>query len=457
MAKTKSVFICSNCGNEAAKWIGKCPACGEWNRYVEEVIHKSSKNLSFKSVSSSYSPVKITDIKSDSFGRIDTLIGEFNRILGGGLVRGSLVLIGGEPGIGKSTLVLQLALILKHLKILYVSGEESAQQIKMRAERISKSENENCYILSEVLLENIFVQIENLKPDIVIVDSIQTVYSETMDSSPGSISQVRDSAARFLKFAKESTIPVILVGHITKDGTLAGPKILEHIVDCVLLFEGDSNLAYRVLRTTKNRYGSTSELGIFEMHENGLIEVINPSEILISKSEEELSGIAIAATLDGHRSFLIEVQALVSTAAYGTPQRSSTGFDARRLNMLLAVLEKRAGFKIASKDVFLNIAGGIKVIDPAIDLAVISAVISSGLDKPVPKNICFCAEISLSGEIRPVSRVEQRIKEAEKLGFRKIIISGYNNYKQNHTSKIKIIKANKIEQAIKQLFTDNQD
>ncbi|MFO7656841.1 MAG: DNA repair protein RadA [Bacteroidales bacterium] len=455
MAKTKSVFVCSNCGNEAAKWIGKCPACGEWNTYVEELIHKTGKpHLPGKDLSRPH-PVRIADIQTGDHERINTLIGEFNRILGGGLVPGSLVLLGGEPGIGKSTLVLQLALMLSHLKILYVSGEESASQIKMRAQRISKDQHGNCFVLSEVLLENIFVQIENIQPDIVIVDSVQTVYTEQLESSPGSVSQVRECAVRFLKYAKESAVPVILVGHITKDGTLAGPKILEHIVDCVILFEGDNHLAYRVLRTTKNRYGSTSELGIFEMHENGLTEVINPSEILISRSEEDLSGVTIAATLDGHRSFLIEVQALVSTAAYGTPQRSSTGFDARRLNMLLAVLEKRAGFKIAAKDVFLNIAGGIKVVDPAIDLAVISAVISSGLDKPVDKNTCFAAEVSLSGEIRPVGRIEQRIREAEKLGFGKIIISGANAILNNKNLKIKVLKVNKIEQALKLLFTNS--
>ena len=456
MAKTKSVFICRNCGNEAAKWIGRCPSCGEWNTYVEEVIHKTPKGQSFKSESTSFAPIRISDIKSDQLERIDTRINEFNRILGGGLVPGSLVLIGGEPGIGKSTLVLQLALLLDHLKILYVSGEESPQQIKMRSGRISERINPNCFILSEVLLENIFVQAENIKPDIIIVDSIQTIYSENLESSPGSITQVRDSASSFLKFAKESSIPVILVGHITKDGSIAGPKILEHIVDCVLLFEGDNNLAYRILRTTKNRFGSTSELGIFEMHENGLVEVVDPSKILISKSDEDLSGIAIAATLDGHKSFLIETQALVSTAAYGTPQRSSTGFDGRRLNMLLAVLEKRAGFKIATKDVFLNIAGGIKVTDPAIDLAIISAVISSGLDRPIHKNTCLCGEISLSGEVRPVSRIEQRIIEAEKLGFQRIILSGYNNFKLKPDSKIKIIKTTKVEQAIKNLFTDHR-
>ncbi|HJX70532.1 MAG TPA: DNA repair protein RadA [Bacteroidales bacterium] len=456
MAKSKSVFICSNCGNEAAKWIGKCPSCGEWNTYVEEVIYKSNRNLSFKTGYAAASPVKITSVKSDALARIDTRISELNRILGGGMVPGSLMLIGGEPGIGKSTLVLQLALILDHLKVLYVSGEESAQQIKMRADRIAKVQGENCYLLGEVLIENIFAQVENVKPDLIIVDSIQTIYSESGESLPGSVTQVRDCTSRFLKFAKESSIPVILVGHITKDGTLAGPKILEHIVDVVLLFEGENTLSYRVLRTTKNRYGSTSELGIFEMHENGLIEVTNPSEILLSHSNEELSGIATAATIDGHRPFLIEVQALVSTAAYGTPQRSTTGFDVRRLNMLLAVLEKRAGFKIAAKDVFLNIAGGIKVTDPAIDLAVISSVISSGLDRPIPNNICFAGEISLSGEVRPVNHIEQRIREAEKLGFQKIVVSGYNNLKSVRDTKIKVIKANKVEQAIRYLFSKNQ-
>ena len=455
MTKTKSVFICSNCGNEAAKWIGKCPACGEWNTYVEEVIHKSNKNLSFKSGYAVASPVKISSVKSDTLTRIDTQISELNRILGGGMVPGSLILIGGEPGIGKSTLVLQVALILDQMKVLYVSGEESAQQIKMRADRINKVQSDNCYLLSEVLIENIFAQVENVKPNLIIVDSIQTIYSELSDSPPGSISQVRDCTARFLKFAKESSIPVILVGHITKDGTLAGPKILEHIVDVVLLFEGENTLSYRVLRTTKNRYGSTSELGIFEMHENGLIEVTNPSEILLSHSDEELSGIATAATMDGHRSFLIEVQALVSTAAYGTPQRTTTGFDVRRLNMLLAVLEKRAGFKIAAKDVFLNIAGGIKVADPAIDLAVISSIISSGLDRPILNSICFAGEISLSGEIRPVNKIEQRIREAEKIGFKKIVVSGYNKLKSAQHTKIKVIKANKVEQAMRHLFSEN--
>lgn len=454
MATSKSVFICSNCGNESAKWVGKCPACGEWNTYVEEVIYKSKKNLSYKSAFPEASPVKITDIKSDTLTRIDTHISEFNRVLGGGMIPGSLILVGGEPGIGKSTLVLQLAMVLNGMKILYISGEESARQIKMRADRINPAQNNNCYLLTEVVIENIFSRIENIKPDLVIVDSIQTIYSESSESSPGSISQIRDCTARFLKFAKESSIPVVLVGHITKDGTLAGPKILEHIVDVVLLFEGDSALAYRVLRTTKNRYGSTSEMAIFEMHEKGLSEVTNPSQILLSHSEEDLSGIAIAATIDGHRPFLIEVQALVSTAAYGTPQRSTTGFDGRRLNMLLAVLEKRAGFKIAAKDVFLNIAGGIKVTDTAIDLAVISAVISSGLDRPVHKNICFAGEISLSGEIRPVLKIDQRIKEAEKLGFQKIVVSGYNNLKSLGNTGIKIIKANKIEQAVRYLFSD---
>ena len=456
MAKNKTVFVCQNCGAEAAKWIGKCPSCGQWNSYVEEIISKSSRNSIPGSDNTIARPVHLNHIQQGDEKRIDTNIGELNRVLGGGIVPGSLILIGGEPGIGKSTLVLQIALNLNTRNVLYVSAEESARQLKMRSDRIDKSANGNFYVLSEVILENIFIQIQELKPELVIIDSIQTVYSESLESSPGSISQVRDCASKFLKFAKETSVPVILVGHITKDGTLAGPKILEHIVDSVLLFEGDHNHVYRILRTSKNRFGATSELGIFEMHENGLIEVKNPSEILISKFNEELSGIATAATIDGLRPFLIEVQSLVSTAAYGTPQRSSTGFDVRRLNMLLAVLEKRAGFKIAAKDVFLNIAGGIKVTDPAIDLAVVSAIISSGFDRSIDRYICLAGEIGLSGEIRPVNRIEQRIKEAEKLGFRKIIISGYNNLKSMQSGKIRIVTANKIEQALKILFSGTE-
>lgn len=456
MAKIKSVYVCQNCGAEASKWIGKCPACNQWNSYVEEIIHKNRNDLHQTSGLNLSKPVLLNNIEISEENRINTGIGELNRVLGGGIVPGSLVLIGGEPGIGKSTLALQLAIALDHLKVLYVSGEESVKQLKLRAERIEKGKSGNCYILSEVLLENILVQIQNVSPGLVIIDSIQTIYSELFDSTPGSISQVRECAIRLLKFAKDSSIPVIIIGHITKDGTLAGPKIMEHIVDCVLLFEGDSNHVYRILRTSKNRFGATSELGIFEMHENGLIEVLNPSEILISTIDEELSGIATAATIDGLRPFLIEVQALVSTAAYGTPQRSCTGFDVRRLNMLLAVLEKRAGFKLSVKDVFLNIAGGIKVNDPAIDLAVISAILSSGFDKAIGKDTCFAGEIGLSGEIRPVNRIEQRIKEAEKLGFKKIIISGYNKLNNEKQYKIKIVTANKTEQAIKHLFSHDR-
>ncbi len=453
MAKAKSVYVCQNCGAEAAKWIGKCPSCGQWNSYVEEIIQKKSRHQIFDSPHITATPVQLTKINSIEEKRIDTKIGELNRILGGGIVPGSLVLVGGEPGIGKSTLALQLSLLLNHLNVLYVSAEESPQQIKMRADRIDSALNENCYILGEVILENIFTQIQHLKPGLIIVDSIQTIYSEALESSPGSVSQVRDCASKFLKFAKESSIPVILIGHITKEGSLAGPKILEHIVDAVLLFEGDHNHVYRVLRTTKNRFGSTSDLGIFEMHQNGLTEVKNPSEILISNTDEILSGVATAATIDGIRPFLIETQALVSTAAYGTPQRSTTGFDVRRLNMLLAVLEKRAGFKIMLKDVFLNIAGGIKVTDPAIDLAVICAILSSGMDLSIDRYTCFAGEIGLSGEIRPVNRIEQRVKEAEKLGFRKIIVSGYKNYKPSPHLKIKVIPSTKVEQAIKLLFS----
>ncbi len=457
MARNRTIYVCQNCGAEAAKWIGKCPSCGQWNSYVEEIISKNPGTGFPGSDTPSSKPVHLDHIPSGEDKRIDTGISELNRVLGGGIVPGSLILVGGEPGIGKSTLALQIAMQLSTLKVLYVSAEESTKQIKLRSERIGNTPGENLYVLSEVVLEHIFLQIQQLNPDLIIVDSVQTVYSESLESSPGSISQVRDCASRFLKFAKESSVPVILVGHITKDGTLAGPKILEHIVDCVLLFEGDHNHVYRILRASKNRFGATSELGIFEMHEKGLIEVNNPSEILLSKFDEELSGMATASTIDGLRPFLIEVQALVSTAAYGTPQRSSTGFDVRRLNMLLAVLEKRAGFKIAAKDVFLNIAGGIKVTDPAIDLAVVSAVISSGYDRAIDRFCCFAGEIGLSGEIRPVSRIEQRIKEADKMGFTKIIISGYNNLKSVKQSKIKILTANKIEQALRLIFSKDME
>lgn len=455
MAKSKSVYFCQNCGTESAKWIGKCPSCGEWNTYVEQVVTKSSKQNQILYESEKQIPQKISEIKSKKEGRISTKIKEVDRILGGGLVPGSMILIGGEPGIGKSTLALQVALKLDNLKILYISGEESPQQIKMRAERLNL-QNENCFILSETLLENIFTQTINVNPDLIIIDSIQTLYSDKLESSAGTVSQVRETAASLLKFAKEKNVPVFLIGHITKDGNLAGPKALEHIVDTVLQFEGDHNHMYRILRTTKNRFGSTSELGIFEMGNKGLREVTNPSEILITQSEDNLSGTSIASTINGARPLLIEIQALVSSAAYGTPQRSSTGFDNRRLGMLLAVLEKRAGFRLAQKDVFLNIAGGIKVDDPATDLAVIASVLSSNLDLPNDKNICFAGEVGLTGEIRPVTRVDQRISEANKLGFKKIYISKFNSKGLDESKyKIQIIKVSRVEELFRSLFKKN--
>ncbi len=456
MAKIKTVFVCRNCGAEAPKWLGKCPACGEWNTYIEETYY--IKGASGKTISQKENalPLRLSEISSSDEIRLDTGIGEFNRVLGGGLVLGSVVLIGGEPGIGKSTLALQMALNLKKEKILYISGEESTRQIKLRAERIGLS-NENCYFLSETSLENIINQITHLKPGLVIVDSVQTLQDDTLESSPGSISQVRECTVKLLKLAKESFIPFILIGHITKDGLLAGPKILEHIVDTVLLFEGDHQYLYRILRSTKNRFGTTAELGIFEMSQYGLKEVLNPSEILINLNNEGLSGTAIGATVDGIRPFLIEVQALVSSAAYGTPQRISTGYDVRRLNMLLAVLEKRAGFKLATRDVFLNIAGGIRINDPALDLAVIIAVLSSNFDYPVKKNICFSAEVGLSGEIRPVNRIDQRIREAEKLGFKTILISsGYEKKSIASGKEISIITVSRVDEAIKFLFASKK-
>jgi DNA repair protein RadA/Sms len=450
MPKSRTVYICQNCGAEAPKWIGRCPACGQWNTYVEEIIQKSSKTSELKFSGPVSEPVSISEIASTAEKRIDTKNNELNRLLGGGLVRGSLVLLGGEPGIGKSTIALQIALTMNEFRILYVSGEESYQQIKLRADRL-KLKSENCFILSEILIENIFAQIQNTSPDIVIIDSVQTLQTEDIESSPGSVSQVRECASRLLKFAKNSSVPVILIGHITKDGSLAGPKILEHIVDTVLLFEGDNNYVYRILRVLKNRFGPTSELGIFEMQNNGLKEVSNPSQILISPDTENMSGVAIASTIDGIRPFLIEVQALVSSAVYGMPQRSTTGFDIRRLNMLLAVLEKKAGFRLATKDVFLNIAGGIKVNDPAIDLAVICAILSSSFDKPVNKKICFAGEVGLSGEIRPVNNIDLRVKEAERQGFREILIAN-NNIGALSRAKIGITRVKKVEGAIKILF-----
>ncbi|PWL40125.1 DNA repair protein RadA [Flagellimonas aquimarina] len=452
MAKTKTAFFCQNCGSQYPKWIGQCSSCKQWNTIVEEVVQKDEKK-GWKSSSSSAkkaaTPLRISEITNEKETRLDTQDQEFNRVLGGGLVPGSLTLLGGEPGIGKSTLLLQIALKLAY-KTLYVSGEESQKQIKMRADRIHPN-SENCFILTETKTQNIFQQIAALEPDIVVIDSIQTLHTDYIESAAGSISQIRESTAELIKFAKESSTPVILVGHITKDGTIAGPKILEHMVDTVLQFEGDRNYVYRILRSLKNRFGSTAELGIYEMQGSGLREVNNPSEVLISKNEEDLSGTAIAATVEGMRPLLIEIQALVSTAVYGTPQRSATGFNAKRLNMLLAVLEKRAGFKLAAKDVFLNITGGISVDDPAIDLAVLAAILSSNADIPIEKGTCFAAEVGLAGEIRPVQRVDQRILEAEKLGFTKIYVSKSNKIGLKNTS-IQVQLVSKIEDVVSSLF-----
>ena len=426
MAKTQTTYFCQNCGNQSSKWLGKCPACGEWNTYQEEVVsRKDDKKGGYQKPEKSAKPVAVQDISSEKENRLDTQSDELNRVLGGGMVAGSIVLIGGEPGIGKSTLLLQVALNMEGCRILYVSGEESNQQIKMRADRLGLS-NPECYILNETSSREIFRHIEEVKPDLIVIDSIQTLHTDTLESSAGSISQIRETAAELHRFAKTTLVPVVLIGHITKDGNLAGPKVLEHMVDTVLQFEGDRHHGFRILRCAKNRFGSTSELGIFEMQSSGLREVSNPSEILLSQRDEEVSGVAIAATVEGQRPMLIETQALVSPAAYGTPQRSSTGFDLRRMNMLLAVLEKRSGVRISTKDVFLNIAGGLRVDDPAIDLAVVAAVLSSAADIPISNNICFAGEVGLSGEIRAVSRIESRISEAGKLGFEKIIISKFN-------------------------------
>lgn len=457
MAKTKTVYICSHCGADSPKWLGKCPNCGEWNTYVEEVVAKEVPSAK-RPVPSGLSerglarPVLLRDITAEKEDRLDMKDQELNRVLGGGLVKGSLVLIGGEPGIGKSTLVLQTILKLHDLKVLYVSGEESYRQLKMRADRLAP-DSQNCLILCETNLEQIFVQAQNVQPDLLIIDSIQTIFTELVESSPGSVSQVRECSAAILKFAKESGVPVLLIGHINKEGSIAGPKVLEHIVDTVLQFEGDQHYMYRILRSIKNRFGSTAELGIYEMRQEGLREVSNPSELLLTQNHEGLSGVAIAAAIEGIRPFLIETQALVSSAVYGTPQRSATGFDIRRMNMLLAVLEKRAGFKLAQKDVFLNIAGGLRVNDPAIDLAVLAAVLSSSLDISIEPGVCMAGEVGLSGEIRPVNRIEQRIMEAEKLGFSRILIP-YNNLKGFDTSRcrIQIVQVRKVEEAFRQLF-----
>lgn len=455
MAKDKTVYICQNCGHQSGKWLGKCHACNEWNTYVEEVIrHESNKQTWQQSTTKvlAATPKLIQSIDYTGEKRIETSNDELNRVLGGGLVAGSIVLVGGEPGIGKSTLMLQLALNIKEVKVLYVSGEESEQQIRMRADRLGIG-NQNCYILPETGLEDIFRQIEQLQPGLLVIDSIQTLQTHIIESSAGSVSQIRECASQLQRFAKTTHVPVFLVGHITKDGTIAGPKVLEHMVDTVLQFEGDTNYGFRILRSVKNRFGSTSELGIYEMRSNGLREIPNPSEVLLSQRDEELSGVAVASTMEGMRPLLIEIQALVSTAAYGTPQRSATGFDQRRLGMLLAVLEKKGGFRFGNKDVFLNIAGGLRVDDPATDLAVAAALVSSLQDIPLSRKSCFAAELGLSGEIRSVARVEQRIAEAERIGFETIYISGYNyNYNGIGKTAIRVVELKKLEELLEHLF-----
>lgn len=463
MAKDKTAYVCSNCGQESAKWIGKCPSCGQWNTFKEIRIAADTGTMAAKSAAMTVrhahapgkgnKPLRLSEISAKDEPRMDMHDAELNRVLGGGLVPGSIVLLGGEPGIGKSTLTLQTILRMPERKILYVSGEESAHQLKMRSERIDHPENDSCQILCETSLEHIFEHIKDVAPELVVIDSIQTISTEDVDSSPGSITQVRECASALLRFAKTSGIPVILIGHITKEGTLAGPKILEHIVDTVIQFEGDQHYMYRILRSIKNRFGSTSELGIYEMLQTGLRQVSNPSELLLNQDHEGLSGIAISSAIEGVRPFLVETQALVSTAAYGTPQRTATGFDQRRLNMLLAVLEKRVGFKLAQKDVFLNIAGGLRVTDLAMDLSVIAAVLSSNVDTPIESGWCMAGEVGLSGEVRPVNRIEQRVAEAEKLGFSHMIVprhnlQGFNRSKFN----IELVPVRKVEEALRALF-----
>ena len=479
MAKDKIAYVCSSCGYDSPKWIGKCPACGEWNTFTEYRVGKKAP----AAVSSEFrldvksSPISMSKIETADEPRINMQDGELNRVLGGGLVPGSMTLLGGEPGIGKSTLILQTVMRLKDMKVLYASGEESARQLKLRADRLNtnsqlstlnsqlsnlqpptsnlKPQTSNLFVVCEAMIEIVFEHIKAVEPDLVVIDSIQTMATETVESSPGSVTQIRECAAMLLKYAKESNTPVIVIGHINKEGTIAGPKILEHMVDTVLQFEGDQHYMYRIVRAIKNRFGSTAELGIYEMVQSGLRPVENPSELLLSdvKEGEELSGVAVACSIEGVRPLLIETQALVSTAAYGTPQRSATGFDLRRLNMLLAVLEKRVGFKLPQRDVFLNIAGGIRVTDPAIDLSVIAAVLSSNVDTGIPRDICFAGEVGLSGEVRPVSRILQRIAEADKLGFRKIIVPKANmNGLDAAKFKIKIVPVRKVEEALRELF-----
>ena len=454
MAKEKSVFLCNECGYESPKWAGKCPGCGAWNSFVEKVVRTTSsvRMSSASSAKQLSQPVLIDTVSTDELPRIDLGDSELNRVLGGGLVPGSMVLLGGEPGIGKSTLVLQTMLNLPDRRVLYVSGEESAQQIKLRADHIEHPRS-GCMIVCETLLETIFTHVKNVQPELLVIDSIQTMCSEAVDSSPGSMSQVRECTAMLLKFAKENNVPVILIGHITKDGAIAGPKILEHIVDVVIQFEGDQHHIYRVLRSIKNRFGSTAELGIYEMRREGLRQVNNPSELLLGDRHNGMSGVAIASAIEGVSTFLIEVQSLVSSAVYGTPQRSATGFDTRRMNMLLAVLEKRVGFKLAQKDVYLNIAGGLRVNDPAIDLPVISAILSSNMDVEIEPTLCMAGEVGLSGEIRPVNRIEQRIAEAQKLGFKEIIVPAANIKRLDLARfEIKVHPASKVEEAFRIIF-----
>lgn len=462
--KIKTAWFCTSCGNESPKWMGRCPACGEWNTMVEETVATGKKPVGATSVNSvgpASRPQPLSSVETGGEARVSLNNAELDRILGGGMVEGSLVLVGGEPGIGKSTLSLQIPLNCPNLKTLYVTGEESAKQVKLRAERLAAgmgaeaSDFSNCLIYSETLMENVITEARALMPDLMVVDSVQTMYSQAVESSPGSVSQIKETAAMLLRFAKETGIPVILIGHITKEGSIAGPKILEHIVDVVLQFEGDNRGAYRLLRSIKNRFGSTSEIAVFKMTGTGLVEVPNPSELLIPMHADNLSGIAVGAILDGTRPFLIEVQALVSTAAYGTPQRSATGFDTRRLNMLLAVLEKRAGFKLSIKDVFLNMAGGLKITETACDLAIVSAVLSSNIDFPIPSDVCFAGEVGLSGEIRPVAQVERRIAEAARLQYRKIFISSFSTL-DFKAEGIEVVRVGDIPELCRNLFRGNE-
>ena len=452
MAKSKTVFYCQNCGTQSATWLGRCKNCGEWNTFVEEIVQSSSEKTKNAAAMQS-TPQLISEISEQPMSRISSAIGELDRVLGGGIVGGSLILLGGDPGIGKSTLMLQLALAMPNTKVLYVSGEESSMQIKLRASRMNQQQNDCCYIVNETNTQAIFTHIDAIKPDLVIIDSIQTLQTSLLESSAGTVSQIRETAAELQRFAKQTATPVFLVGHITKDGLLAGPKVLEHIVDVVLQFEGDRHHGYRLVRATKNRFGSIAEIGIFEMQQSGLREVANPSEILISHRDDDTAGVAVAVTVEGLRPLLIEVQSLVTPSIYGNPQRSATGFDLRRLGMLLAVLEKKCGHKFGIKDVFFNVAGGIRTEDPAVDLAIVASLLSSSLDIPISSKDCFSGEISLSGEVRPISRVEQRISEAQKLGYKRIFIS-VNNLKQTQNFAIKVVRISKVEELFRLMLQE---